>query len=251
MSELQEDIILYLSSEKGKPSDISNHLSSPLVLTDSLSFELGLIKLVYPGIFYNVIDGDISYYSFVKKTRTVTTIPSQFYSSPQKFIDAFNKAIGEDLEYYPLTFDQATQKFQILLRTDGTQQAFLQISKNIAKLLSFPEQLDQRLGYFESILPWDQSAEQENMFLHCNLCDYVNVGNSYEQLLTVIGHGIGRTTSSGQIEYEPFNVIYQPISNKIISEISISLKTEHGSSFPFIGGKTLAVVHLRPRQPNL
>lgn len=251
MSELQEDLILYLSSDKGKPSDILNHLSCPLVLTDSLSFEVGLIKLIYPGKFYNVTDGDISYYSFVKKTRTAATIPKQFYSSPDQFIEAFNITIGEDLEYYPLTFDQAKQKFQLLLRTDGTQKAFFQVSENIANLLGFPEQLDQKLGYFESIVPWDQSAEKENMYLHCNIADHVNVGSSYEQLLTIIGHGIGRPTSTGKIEYEPHNVIYLPISSKIISEISISLRTEHGAPFPFIGGKASAVVHLRPRQPTL
>ena len=249
MAEEQEDTVLYLSSKYSQASTISTQLSRPLVLTDAFNYELGLLRLFYPGQFYNVTHGDMSYYSFTKKTRTMASVPTQFYATPQQFIEAFTTAFGQDSEFYPLSYDEHSRKFQILLRSDGVMAPFLQISPNLARFMRLPEQIDQKLGYVESITPWDPTAGQEQMFLHCNLVNFVNVNTTCQPLLTALGHGAGRKTTTGQIVYEPSNVLYIPISQKVISEISIDFKTADGKGFPFIGGETMAVLHLRPSQP--
>lgn len=249
MAEAQEDLILYLSSKPNQPSTITTQLSSPLVLTDTFNYEVGLLRVFYPGQFYNVTQGDVSYYSFTKKARTVSTVPTQYYASPQEFIQAFTTAFGKDAEFYPLTYDEQLRKFQILLRSDGVKPPFLQMSPNLARLMGLPEQMDQKLGYLESLTPWDPTAGQEKMFLHCNLANFVNINATHQPLLTVLGHGAGKKTTTGQIVYEPTSILYTPISEKVITEISIDFKTADGDSFPFIGGETLAVLHLRPSQP--
>ena len=247
MATLEEDAVLYVSSTGLNAStDFQIILSSPLVLSDAANFEVALLKLHYPSAYNNILQGTISYYSFLRKKTLYTRIPDGYYPEPENFIEAFNKALGDDVKSYKLTYIPNSKVFLIQLENEKCSITF---SESLRKLCGFPRKVIGQ-GFHKADSNWEKTGGNSIISVLCSLANLVHVNNTKKPLLVTTSFGAGQKAEA-QIQYEPNNPIYVPINEKYIQSITFKIQNEHGQAFPFASGDVMITIHIRPASPRL
>ena len=251
-----DDLYLYLpSSVKNKEIDntishFTTKLSTPIHLSEGWGYEVALVKLIYPSTAMNIYDGQLEFYSFAIKRIDYGRIPAGFYKLPENFINAFNVAIGdEDRKYYKLTSDITRKIFILECSTPAGDKTKPQIhlSQNLQAITGLNEKME-RGGTYTSDATWDVTGGLHNMYLYSDAIKNTNIGNTVAPVLSVVSY---RPDSEFQVEYQPKNLIYLPLSTDFIQTVLIEVTTKTGQYFPFSSGELLVVLHIRARRSRL
>ena len=243
MAVLNEDATFYL---QGSGSSFTTTFSSPIVLSQNTSYEIGLIKIIYPGICANVYDGQFSFYSFREQKVITREIPVGFYDIPDEFTKVWQSVLGEDAQFYELVANKNTHKMGIVMKSNGQWLPYLLISKNLSTLLGLPGQLGE-LGFTESVTTWNESSKNDIIYVYCDIANYVNFGATLAPLLCATAF----KRSEYSVEYEPKNILYVPISKDVIDSIRIRVQNHDGMHFPFLRENLAVILHIRPSLPRL
>ena len=120
----------------------------------------------------------------------------------------------------------------------------MKLSDNLAVITGLPRFIT-GYGLTVSEQPFDMSGGIQNLYLYCDLMHNSNIGDVMGPLLSIFSYH--KSTTAAQLEYEPKNLVYMPITSEIISEVTIETRTKVGVYAPFSSGELLVVLHVRPR----
>jgi len=253
MAEIDE-LYLYLpSSVKSSVTEntISHYtttLKAPITLSQGMEYEAGLIKLIYPSTVENLYDGVMEFYSFALNRRIVTRVATGFYETAKELIKAINKVLSNDKKNYIFSVDHLSRKFIVnCKKADGVVAPYIKLSENLEVLTGLPRFI-MGTGYTNGPNYYDMTGGIQNIYCYCDLVRNVNVGDTMGPLLAMLSY---QNSAMAQIDYEPKNPIYIPVSKDHVTDITLELRTKTGNYIPFTSGEALVVIHIRQRTPSL
>ena len=252
----QVGLYLYLSSQSrtlagqranNTPANFSTYFNSPIDLSEELTYEVALVKLLYPRTAVNGWLPVFEYYSFQLGSLQSVTLPEKQYDSPQELIAAFNSHIlPNDLPYYQLSVLPDGIFFELTLRAPNGSHHFpsLRLYENLTALTGLPSYTagpSHLIGH-ES---WFPTGGLGQAYVYSDVFNAnTRLNERFAPLFSILPYyGV-----AGQACYEPATLNYFPLNKKQISSIQIRIETEGGSEFPFRAGEVTCLLHIKPTE---
>ena len=228
------------------------YLPEPLILNGR--WEVGLVEIVYPHSWENVVDN--LYFITVKLEDKVVTyeIPRGYYSKIEDVIQVLphNLLRGQARIYYKpeirrtvvqIVSDKVMIKFSAalsLLLGFSPLTSPLSTSSSIAENVESGDFLPKRsfLGDFAADI-----ESVKTIYVYCDIIEPQYVGHVKVPLLRTVKTKM----KAGEVVEKAYeNPHYLPVSRHEIRTIEVDLRTESGGPVPFLYGKSMVKLHFRP-----
>lgn len=189
--------------------------------------------------------------AFLKRIKIFCRYLKQYtYDIPRGRYDSINSVLTS----IPYIQDV---KFKLI-----NEHVLIQTTPNNILRIDLLNQLHFTLGFNSSILNFAANESLKKgehlpqlnrgrfaFFIYCNLCDYMNVGDSEVKLLDVIS--IPKSEFATAVSIDVLNPMYRPVCVNHINEIEIQLSSDSGELMLFDNSqgnaKTLIVLHFRQK----
>jgi hypothetical protein len=245
-------------------SNYTTRLPSPLELSGQ--WEVGLVEIIYPRTWYNVLKGECYIDILNERGENHIRLPMQegYYSSANEIIDTIKAILRGAVEGIDIGMGDTKTKVVINLErktgvtlegidiglADRTRKVNVNLSRNIGLRLS-PE-LAHILGFEKTKLgsgrqhigvsAADVNRAYTSLFVYCDLVQESIVGDTKAPLLRTLNVE-GQYGDIVQKIYN--NPIYVPLQKTHFDTVEINIKTENGQPVPFMSGKAIVTLHFR------
>jgi hypothetical protein len=234
-------------------------------------WEVGLSEIQFPISWYNVSEKESHVYIRSMGIRKAPDIwhdvspPGGNYDTPEQLVAQINENIQPLLRDIYFVYNSISKKISIKSPPNLFYTSF-KITTTMADILGFDwrrhieiegDDLYQDEPNFIEINPQVEKYTADlvcdlrrgfySLFVYCDLCEPVVVGNYKVPLL--------KTISLQGADGELVNRIYHPIQyvslqRKQFDTIEVNIKTDAGQTVPFQRGKLLVTLHLRQKKPS-
>ena len=251
---LEEDTVVYLSNLSATEDSTNNNfeviLNTPIVLPDSLEFEVALTRIQYPREILNINDGSISYFSPTLKKKRYNKLRVGYYDSAEKFLEAYKTTLGSDEPYYSLHYNTNSMLFFLDVKEENGR-PWMKMSKNLSLFTGLPTEITGSGFHAGNPGECDIMTGNSSMYIVSSLSAHVHVGNRMDNVLSTITFGCGDHGKT-HIQYEPRHLIYTALDyEREIRSIRISILNEKREPFPFRSGNVMCTLHIRPAIPKI
>ena len=251
-----DDFYLYLPSSTQstvQTNTISHYtvtLSAPIRLPPDVEYECAMAKIIYPTSMGNVYDGNFQFYSANGRDLLHVRILEGYYRTSKEIFEAMKKSLGKDQSVYHLGMESRNKSFYLQRRkapwpVDDPEEPYLNLSDNLASLTGLPKIMT-GFGTSVSSHPVDMSGGMQNVYLYCDLMQNSHIGDTMGPLLCIFSYH--KSAVRRQLEYEPKNLVYFPITKEIISEVTVEARGRTGVYAPFESGELMVLIHVRPKR---
>ena len=242
---------------KNTLSSFTTKLPEDINLTGE--WEVGLKELQFPQTWYNINDMDGEFIIDLNNVTDQSLISESsselgsslevhcllypgYYSSCEQLATMFNSITNMSIPgrlhgSIHVTYEEVTGKFIMVLKYGVS----IVLSKSLAHMFGFRRVLrhSQR-----SRKPSDIRRGIYSLYIYCNICREIIVGDSKVDLLRIVpiqgehGDYICKTYDSPT---------YTPLQRKNFNDIKIDIRDDVGEKIPFQSGKVIVTLHLRKR----
>ena len=261
------DFYLYLpSNTPGFPNTASSfqiQIPNPIELHGQ--YEIALIDAVYPHTWFNISDADttikIYYYSkTIGDWKRVYTgnIHANNYKSIEQLVAALNQELINFAKELEMPAGDPKMKFaidplisRVVFKMDTATQPSLLLTKKIQYMLGFSHNFLQGGTVFEGDYKVviaenapDKRGGLSQLYVYCNLCEPVTVGNVMANLLAYIPV----TGEYPDVQhFQVLNPAYSPLLNKRFDIIKIEIKDDQNRLINFAFGKVILKIRIKKK----
>ena len=252
---LVDETYLYLPSSSPSTvventiSHFTTTLNAPVQLVPGLEYEAALVKAFYPASVNNVFDGTFKYFSYGLTRMVLSRVPDGFYDLPRGFSQEFRKAFTEaDRAHYRISGNKSTRRYTMDTRNLNLVRnlPYLKLSGNLQALTGLPEVINKN-GVTAAEQPWNLLSTLNNIYCYTDIVSNCIIGTTKAPIIAVFNYE-GGSSNASQIQYEPRNPVYMPVSKNVFNEIRVEFRTKTGEYFPFTSGETMVIFHVRPKK---
>ena len=220
-------------------------------------YEVGLTELIHPKNFINIDNSDGKYWFGFQSddegcdratdgTIWRVYVDTGFYQSESEFVyrlsrqayDAISRRARDKTLQISFQYDLATCKVPYHLHSERIRPS-LYMSEDLKILLGITEKwfaTSMLNGIAQERFYLNQTLDL--IYVYCDLVSHQCVGDIKAPLLRVVDF-------SGKHVFT--NPYYVPLARKEFDYLEINLRTALGKPFPFISGRSVAIVHIRKR----
>ena len=222
-------------------------------------WEVGLKELQYPQSWYslNGSEGEFLIDLHHLNSQEITNVLSPnilrhrtfgcmvypgYYASPQQLCDTFNEVVRRSLpnvlrECITVTYSAVSGKFTIVLH-HGVR---VTLGRSLARMFGLRKQLNMSQ---RSKTVADLRRGVYSMYVYCNVCREVVVGDTKVPLLRIVPI----TGQHGDYVCQVYDFpTYTPLQRKNFSDVKIDIRDDTGRKIPFQSGKVTVTLHFRKR----
>ncbi|MCP4652806.1 MAG: hypothetical protein GY858_05425 [Candidatus Omnitrophica bacterium] len=211
--------------------------------------ECGLNTFIYPANLNNIYDGRLSFWSYTFGIDMISDLASGFYKTIDDLIQEINKALGPDKEFYKFSHDKFTHKVMVeLISGDNKTIPYLEMNENVSVLTGFPLR-SEKIGFVVGDRAYDLSGGISAIYIYSDIIAHSYIGNSSSPILAIVPYNFEKY---GTVQsYSPKKIMYFPVKDISIQEITIELRTKTGQFLPFPGGgsETILILNMRKKPP--
>lgn len=253
----RDEVYLYLRSSVKPVFDVNTvshfhtYFGNPILLSDGVTYEAGVVKLMYPVTRKTIYDGNFEFYSFVHKRVQRATITTGNYDDPRAMAHTLNTTLGPDAPYYVWSVDLNEKHFFLQCNpAPGSLAApYCKLSNNL-RIYTGLLQTIQRAGTFQSEKVYDLTGGTEHIYVYSDLIGPTNIGDTVAPLMMICGYGAPSNFS--HVEHEVRQICYFPMRDiTILNSVDIQLKTGDGDFYPFTSGEVIVLIHIRPKDSRI
>ncbi len=218
-------------------------------------WEVGLIEVMYPNNWANVIGQSVSIF-IDGMNKAKVDIPDDYYSSIDALFDKFKGLVYSTLRQHKASLDMKLVKAKndkgedetyITIRNTYEKLIAFEVSSGLAKILGLEsydmDYLDGINYNFESSrIDMKFGGPLNNLFVYCDVVEHVPVGDTAAPLLRCLnikgkrGEGVCSAYDSP---------IYVPVQKKSFETVEVNIMIDTGEPVPFTGGRSLITLHFR------
>jgi hypothetical protein len=149
-----------------------------------------------------------------------------------------SEPVKDEVKWEYLT---SKNRFQVDLRNYA-----IRFQRSVAEVLGFQKILLNAGLVYEAPYRLDLLRGTYHMYVYTDLCENTQVGNVQVPLLRTVPM---QDVSYGQVKSYTFTKpIYIPLAKRQFDTIEVQLRNDSGDLLPLDDGKTVLVLHIRPRQ---
>ena len=216
-------------------------LESPLNLDGD--YDVGLCEIVYPKTWsvklgsISIIRSDGSKLTSVEiEEFDKTLITTLSKSISNKIMHADSSIKNSNIIYY----DEAKSCYGILVLPHYQ----VKLNPLFANIFGFSEYHFIKTSYGKKMDKYESINLVPALYVYCDIIEHQFVGDKKTQLL----RNISTHTPESSHRYLTFDTPhYIAVKQKVISTITINIRSDLGELIPFIHGKSLVKLHFKPR----
>ncbi len=272
------DFYVTLPSNTALEGNLTSNYRCPLPHAIELegAWQVGLAGIHYPSSYINIKDAWIKLSLFTEEQLDLTfMIPDGDYKTIEDLIKAVNfrfkltrdqlkmmytnekkydKATLIDKEIFILNYKP--MRHIVTLETKGECITKIVWSTNLKQLLGMGDdatsftppkpndKIPPILLIGSRVAPLNQILN--SLYIYTDIVENQFVGDTLAPLLRIVP--LIQSSSEGNIVKEYNNIHYINLLKKSLSSIQITIKTDTGDDFPFVGGKVVVKLHFRKRR---
>ena len=176
---------------------------------------------------------------------TVSPVPGKYLKAKKLAAEFVNTEFNK---YFRLNYDERQNTFKIIALNKGDDQNYyvIQFVGGIHEVLGFKKQLysTEDIGEGKDAdLSVDLERGITNIFIYCDLCQQIRVGNTTAPLLRPIAFNAHKY---GDMVHTHFiNPMYVPINKSFIDTIEVKICDATGEPIAFVEGLTTIILHFK------
>ena len=214
-------------------------------------WEVGLSEISVPSHVHNVIEGLCYYDIYLPNTmiRRINPRPGQYRRMRELFVE-LHRAQREQIPLQsqePLlvefSYESDDGKVKMTYLTGAPRRVQVEFSLDLARLLGYSHNMRYTPRYPRlSKNPPDLRGRVHSVYVYCDVLEHVPVGDTKAPLLRIVNTD---DKSIGNI-HRVFNpLVYVPLQKKMFNTIDIDMRTDFGTTVPFLSGKSFVVLEFR------
>ena len=252
MNPLAESDLLIYGLETPGPN-FKLQLACPIELSDTINYELALVKCSHSRYFKNIYKSEIKYFSFADNRILTTSIPNKFYETIEQFTAEFNKSFTqENRSYYQLQYSE-DEGFLLSCKTDGVRLPFISLSEDLSSFCGLAKTYAEQ-GVHTGLKKPDFSGGNNFLYFYCNELEPINMGGARKApLLCVLpNRSLDANTKSMYIHHEVTRPVYNSLVQHKLDSLKFTVQNEQGFPFPFQDNSEIFIlVTLRPNLKSI
>jgi len=214
-------------------------------------WEVALSEISIPSQVQNAVEGLCYYDLYIANTfvRRVSPAPGN-YRRLRELIEALNRAQRAQVplnEHEPLlvefSYQVASGKVTMTYLESAPRRVQVEFSPDLARLLGYDYNVryasrHPKLSKFSPNL----RGRIHSVFVYCDLLEHVPVGDTKAPLLRIVD----TDDKSIRNVHRVFNpLLYVPLQKKTFDSVNIDMRTDFGTTVPFLSGKSFVVLEFR------
>lgn len=222
-------------------------LSEPINLKGNSEYEVALTEIQFPSLISTAHD------CWVWAEKPGFKSPQVFltrghYKNEDVFVAELTRALRETT----CRFAVSASSISRLITITFEEKCILHMSHNLSQILGFDfvrlENFNRQPTTFTAQQPFDVYRGLGQIFVYCDICSDVTLGDTRAPLLRVINSKAGYSTGGSYEQCVSFTKpVYAPISIRNIDTILVYLRLSTGKPVPFMSGSVIVTLSLRRR----
>jgi len=215
-------------------------------------WDVGLSEISVPSHVHNVIEGLCFYDIYMSNTfiRRINPMPGQYRRMRELFVE-LHRAQREQIplqSHEPLlvefSYESDSGKVKMTYLASAPRRVQVEFSLDLARLLGYSHNMRYGQRYPRlSKYPPDLRGRVHSVYVYCDVLEHVPVGDTKAPLLRIVDTD---DKSIGNI-HRVFNpLLYVPLQKKTFNTIDIDMRTDFGTTVPFLSGKSFVLLEFRP-----
>jgi len=214
-------------------------------------WEVGLSEISVPSHVHNVIEGLCYYDIYLANTfiRRINPTPGQ-YRRLRELLADLHRSQREQIplqSHEPLlvefSYESSSGKVRMTYLGSAPRRVQVEFSPDLARLLGY----DHSLRYMQRHTKLSKFAPNlrgriHSVYVYCDVLEDVPVRDTKVPLLRIVDTD---QKSIGNV-YRVFNpLLYVPLQKKSFDTVDIDMRTDFGTTVPFLTGKSFVVLEFR------
>jgi len=214
-------------------------------------WEVGLSEISVPSHVHNVIEGFCYYDIYMANVliRRINPTPGQ-YRRLRELLDDLYRSQRKQIplqSHEPLiiqfSYESDSGKVRMTYLESAPRRVQVEFSPDLARLLGYDPSLRYTMRHPKlSKFPPTLKGCIHSVYVYCDLLQHVPVGDTKAPLLRIVDTD---EKSIGNI-HRVFNpLLYVPLQKKTFNTVDIDMRTDFGTTVPFLSGKSFVVLEFR------